>query len=170
MEIRTIRPDEWRELRELRLRALADAPDAFGVTYDQELAAADQAWQDRASRPDRKMFVAVDDHGRFVAMGSGGPAPDAPEYAAIYGMWVDPAARGQRIGERIIRNIADWARTAGYAAIGLGVTVGNGPAIALYERLGFRDLGIRHPLREGTDLEIQLMGTTLDQLEAYFES
>jgi ribosomal protein S18 acetylase RimI-like enzyme len=103
-------------------------------------------------------------------MGSGGPAPDAPEYGAIYGMWVDPAARGHRIGEGIIREIAAWARATGYERLGLGVTVGNASAIALYERLGFRDLGIRHPLREGTDLEIQLMGTSLAALTAYFET
>lgn len=170
MEIRTIRPDEWRELRDLRLRALADAPDAFGATYDEELASPDEAWRLRADRPDRMIFVAVDDTGRFMGMGSGGPAPDAPGFGAIYGMWVDHAARGQRVGEGIIRAIAAWATAAGYERIGLGVTVGNAPAIALYERLGFRDLGMRYPLREGTDLEIQLMGTSLAELTAYFES
>jgi ribosomal protein S18 acetylase RimI-like enzyme len=32
VEIRRIGKDEWQELRELRLRALIDAPDAFGST------------------------------------------------------------------------------------------------------------------------------------------
>ena len=170
MEIRTIRPDEWRELRDLRLRALADAPDAFGATYDEELASTDEAWQHRANRPDGTMIVAVAEDGRFVGMGSGGPAPDAVDFGAIYGMWVDPAFRGQRIGEGIIRAIAGWAQTTGYGWIGLGVTIGNTAAIALYERLGFRDLGMRYPLREGTDLEIQSMGTSLAELTAYFKT
>jgi ribosomal protein S18 acetylase RimI-like enzyme len=168
VEIRTICPDEWRELRDLRLRALKDAPDAFGATYDEEAASTDEAWRHRADRPDGTMIVAVDEDGRFIGMGSGGPAPDAPAYGAIYGMWVEPSARGKGVGEGIIREIAAWARAAGYEEIGLGVTIGNGPAIALYDRLGFRDTGLRYPLREGTDLEIQLMVTSLDELAAYF--
>ena len=83
-------------------------------------------------------------------------------------MWVDPAWRGQGIGQGIIGEIAAWARGAGYEAIGLGVTVGNGPAIALYERLGFRDTGLRYPLRDGTDLTIQIMTTSLAELATYF--
>lgn len=164
MEIRTIRPDEWPALREIRLRALQDAPDAFGATFDDEATSSDEAWQHRADRPDGTMIVAVDDTGRFVGMGSGGPADGHPEFGAIYGMWVEPAARGQGIGEGIIRAIAEWARRAGYDAIGLGVTIGNGPATALYERLGFRDTGLRYPLRAGTDLTIRVLATSLDDL------
>lgn len=170
MEIRTIRPDEWPALREIRLRALRDSPDAFGATYDDEAASPDEAWQHRADRPDGTLIVAVDDAGRFVGMGSGGPAPDHREFAAIYGMWVEPAARGQGIGEGIIRAIAEWAGTAGYDDIGLGVTIGNVPAIRLYERLGFRDTGLRYPLRDDTDLTIQVMATSLDELDAYFDA
>ena len=168
MEIRTVRPDEWRELRALRLRALADAPDAFGATYDEEATNADDAWQFRADRPDGRMIVAVDAAGGFVGMGSGGTAPDHPEFAAIYGMWVDPSVRGQGVGSEIIRLIAEWAREAGYGAIGLGVTIGNDSATALYAHLGFRDTGIRFPMREGTDLTIQVMSVSLDDLAAYF--
>lgn len=165
--IRSVRPDEWRELRDIRLRALADAPDAFGATLADEDADPDEAWQRRANRPDGTMIVAVDDTGRFIGVGSGGPAPDTRDFAAIFGMWVAPASRGQGIGAGIIRQIADWARGAGYEAIGLGVTIDNGPAIALYERLGFRDTGLRYPLRDGTDLTIQIMTTSLADLAAY---
>lgn len=45
--------------------------------------------------------------------------------------------------------------------MGLGVTTGNAPAIALYERLGFTDNGERHPLRDDQYLTIQIMVTAL---------
>lgn len=32
MPVRPVRPEEWRELRALRLRALADSPEAFART------------------------------------------------------------------------------------------------------------------------------------------
>ena len=170
MVIRPIRPDEWPALRELRLRALADAPDAFGATFDQEAADPDDAWQHRANRPDGIMVVAVDADARFVGMASGGPAWDEIEGAALYGMWVDPAARGQGVGESLIGVIASWAQAAGYERIGLGVTIGNVAAEHLYQRLGFEDTGLRYDLRDDTDLVIRYLATRLDDLAAYFES
>ena len=168
MVIRPCRADEWRALRELRLRALQDAPDAFGATFEEESADPDEAWQRRANRPDGIMVVAVDDAGRFVGMASGGTAPEEIGGAAIYGMWVEPAARGQRIGEALIGVIASWAQSEGHDRIGLGVTIGNGAAAALYERLGFEDTGLRFPLRKGTDLTIRVLSTRVDDLAAYF--
>ena len=169
MVIRPIRPDEWRELRDIRLRALEDAPDAFGATLDEESADPDEAWQHRADRPDGIMVVAVDDDGRFVGMASGGPAWEDIDGAALYGMWVDPAARGQRVGEALIGVIASWAQAAGHERIGLGVTIGNDAAEHLYARLGFEDTGLRYPLRDDTDLVIRYLATGLDDLTAYFE-
>lgn len=168
MVIRPIRPDEWRELRELRLRALADAPDAFGATFQEEAADPDEIWQHRADRPDGIMVVAVDDTEAFVGMASGGPAGGELDAAGIYGMWVDPAARGQRIGEALVAVVASWAQAAGHERLALGVTIGNASASALYERLGFEDTGLRFPLREGTDLTIRILAAPLDDLAAYF--
>jgi len=147
MHVRAVRPDEWRELREIRLRALADSPDAFGATLAEVEGDPDETWRLRADRPGGIAVVAADEAERFVGMASGGPAPDGMDIAAIYGMWVEPAARGQRIGEALILALADWAGKAGYETIGLGVTLGNAPAIALYERLGFVDTGDRYDQR-----------------------
>jgi ribosomal protein S18 acetylase RimI-like enzyme len=168
MVIRPCRPDEWRELRELRLRALQDAPDVFGATFAEESVDPDEAWQRRANRPDGIMVVAVDEAGRFAGMASGGLAPEEMDSAAIYGMWVEPAVRGQRIGEALIGVIASWAQSEGHERIGLGVTIGNDAAAALYERLGFEDTGLRFPLREGTDLTIRILVAHVDDLAAYF--
>jgi len=36
IEVQTARGEDWRAIRDLRLRALIDAPDAFGSTYEDE--------------------------------------------------------------------------------------------------------------------------------------
>lgn len=169
MVIRPIRPDEWRDLRDIRLRALRDAPDAFGATFNEESADPDEAWKHQADRPDGLMVVAVDEGGRFVGMAFGGPAWGDIEGAALYGMWVDPEARGQRVGEALIGVIASWAQASGYERLGLGVTIGNDVAVRLYERLGFEDTGLRFPLRDDTSLVVRYLATRLEDLTAYFE-
>ena len=45
--IRRLRAEEWPEYRAIRLRALADAPDAFGSTHAVEQPKPDQYWMDR---------------------------------------------------------------------------------------------------------------------------
>jgi ribosomal protein S18 acetylase RimI-like enzyme len=157
VEIRRLRPDEWPALRALRLRALASDPDAFGETLADAEAHPDEEWRRRADDPSAPTFVAEAPSG-LVGMVMGGPAPDERPAAALYSMWVAPEARAQGVGGALIDAVVDWARSAGYPAIGLGVTTTNAAAIALYARKGFADIGERYPLREGGDLEIQVMG------------
>ncbi len=76
-------------------------------------------------------------------------------------MWVAQETRRAGVGTALIGSVEDWARTAGYQRIGLGVTTTNTSAIRVYERSGFVDIGERHPLREGSDLTIQIMARTL---------
>ena len=47
IDVRRFAPREWRVYRELRLRALADSPDAFGSIYTHEAARTDAEWEDR---------------------------------------------------------------------------------------------------------------------------
>ena len=165
MQVRRLGSDEWERFRSVRLRALADAPDAFGATYDEEAALTKADWRRRLESPDRAVFVVDEGFGsdgrgtpdEAVALATGGPAPDFPNVAALYGMWVAPEARGQGHGEALVDAVKTWAVEAGYPALGLGVTTTNAPAIALYQRVGFLDSGDRYPLREGTGLTIQIM-------------
>ena len=158
--VRRLRPDEWRELRALRLRALADAPYAFGTTLAEAEKELDASWQLRASSDDRVVIVA-ESNGRFLGMASGGRAPTDEPAAGLYSMWVEPAARGTGLAAAIVAAVVEWAREAGYPVLGLGVTTTNARAIAFYERLAFVDSGQRMLLREGSDLEIQVMLRTL---------
>lgn len=156
MDVRRLQPAEWLAYRGIRLRALADAPEAFGATHADELALSDADWQERASRPDRAVFV-VDGPDGLVGLAQGGPAPGIEHVAALYSMWVAPEARRLGLASALVEAVKAWAVEAGYPALGLGVTTTNGPAIALYEQLGFTANGDHYPLREGTGLTIQIM-------------
>ena len=45
--IERLGPDDWQEFREIRLRALADAPTAFGMTLADAEQQTEDAWRAR---------------------------------------------------------------------------------------------------------------------------
>lgn len=57
-------------------------------------------------------------------------------WAGLTCLWIDPDRRGQGLGTRLVRGLADLASADGALAVHLQVTEPN-PARALYERLGF---------------------------------
>ena len=153
MEIRRGRPDEWRELKELRLRALSDAPDAFGSSVDVESEYPDGVWEQRAS--DQPLFVAVEAQ-RWWGM-AGIFRPDVPSTVGIWGMWVDPSHRGRGIGRALLDAAVEWAREEGARRVVLTVTESNPAAHRLYVGSGFVPTGVRRPLSSNPTLtEIEL--------------
>jgi ribosomal protein S18 acetylase RimI-like enzyme len=163
VEIRRADLEDTVRVRELRLRALESDPDAFGETLERARTRPEADYADWIGSPENGMFVAADADGSLVGMAVGAPAPvdDRPRPAALYAMWVAPEARGQGVGGALVDAVEGWARRMGYERIGLGVTSTNEPAIRLYTRMGFVDLGDTYPLREGSDLVIRIMGKPL---------
>jgi ribosomal protein S18 acetylase RimI-like enzyme len=96
----------------------------------------------------RNRFV-VEVDGQAVGLAAGGDSTD-PGAAVLTSLWVNPAARGQGIGDRLIETVADWSKSSGYQRLVLWVAEGNGHAERLYERNGFTRTGevIRDPRPE----------------------
>ena len=137
MDVERLTGTEWRRLRRIRLAALEDAPDAFGTTVEAARELPDGAWRQQAE--DLPTFVATVD-GSDVGIVRGAIAESKLD-AFLISMWVAPSERGRRVGEQLIEAVAGWARDAGFQRLLLDVADGNAPAIALYERLGFRPTG-----------------------------
>ncbi len=159
--VRRIRRDEGARLRALRLRALADAPLAFGSTLAREEAFADDIWDERAAwgaaGEDQVTYVA-EDEGRWIGMAVGLAEGGQQPRFMLVGMFVEPDARGRRVGAALVEAVVTWARTRGAAELGLWVTSTNRAGIALYERCGFRPTGQRQPLDHTPALtEIQMI-------------
>jgi RimJ/RimL family protein N-acetyltransferase len=114
------------------------APDPMRVR-DQR----DASWRLTLDRPGWERAFGLRDGERIVGHAElkGGRLP-AEMHRATLGMGIEAAYRGQGHGARLVGACIDLARQAGLAWIDLGVFGGNAPAIALYTRLGFRQVGV----------------------------
>jgi len=153
--VRRVSPDEGLRLRALRLRALADAPWAFGSTLAREEAFTEAVWEERAARgaagEDRVTYVAEDGE-RWIGMATGIVDDPDGSHLALVGMFVEPAARGRRVGVALVEAVIAWARGRGATRRRLWVTSTNDAAIRLYQSCGFRPTGKAKPLDHSPSL------------------
>jgi len=143
--------------REIRLRALADAPDAFGSRYEDELGSGEAEWRAWITGWEgaRNAMVVAEAGQDWVGIAVGSRSGEEPD-AHLYSMWVDSAWRRRGLGARLVEEVVSWARSWGARAVELGVTHSN-EAERFYERLGFRPTGESGPLREGSELLVLVL-------------
>jgi GNAT superfamily N-acetyltransferase len=133
---------DWRQVREIRLRALLDAPYAFASTYDRESAFAEEDWIGRLTSGSAT-FLANTDAGPVGICGGLPPRDGTTELVA---MWVDPVVRGSGLAAKLVAAVAEWAAEQAAERIHLWVTGTNERARRLYEGLGFALTGEQQPL------------------------
>jgi GNAT superfamily N-acetyltransferase len=151
---RACRGDEPR-LRDLRLRALVDAPEAFAATYDEDAERPDSEWERLTTDPEVAVFAAVDADG-WAGMSAGRWFDHELAVVALWGMWVDPRSRRAGLGRRLVDAVHDWARDQGAAWLRVGVIDGL-RLQDFYERLGFELTGETKPLpRDESQLAVFL--------------
>lgn len=126
--------DDWRRWRALRLRALAESPEAFGTrladVHDREA-----SWRARIAAAEA-CLVALDGD-RPVAMVALDRGTDG---LVLQSMFVVPEARGRGVGTALVDAVVE--RAAGRRLV-LGVMTENAGAIGVYERAGFvRDVEV----------------------------
>lgn len=78
----------------------------------------------------------------------------AGDEAEILTLAVAPAARSQGLGRALVAAAAAHAATLGATAFFLEVAEGNAPALALYARLGFLQVGRRTGYYAGRDARV----------------
>ena len=162
MEAQQLSPRDWREFRRIRLAALADAPREFSSTLAEAARLSEEDWRERLAG--RAQFVVRAD-GQPVGTAGCFIEPDGT--AELISMWVEPGWRGRGAGDVLVSAVLGWARRAGYPAVRLWVTIGNGAAQRLYARHGFSPTGAIQPLRPDTPDQLeQEMVRTLANVRA----
>ena len=139
MRVRQLTRDDIPTLRAIRLRALQDAPEAYGSTYEETVHRTDAEW--RGYFDTVTPFIAEGPDGASVGLAGTYRDEDEPSIAHLISMWVAPEARGTGVGDALIAQVMSFASLHGAAAVRLDVVEGNDPAMRLYERNGFRLTG-----------------------------
>lgn len=147
--VRRICADEGPVLKTIRLRALADAPSAFGSSYAAEFDQPHDHWTSRAEHGAAgghsvTFFALVD--GSVVGMVAAYRPDAAVPAVELVSMWVSPPQRREGIASELAGAVLRWAHETGAATVDLWVTRGNDPAMRLYEAAGFRFTGDHQPL------------------------
>lgn len=144
IDIRALEARDFAQYRAVRLRGLAEHPEAFSSSFEEEstpegdariarrLSPAPQAPHDRT--------LGAFDGGTLV--GTVGLTVDmrakCRHHGLVVGMYVVPERRGRGIGRALLDAQVEAARAVpGLASLVLTVTEGNAGALALYERAGF---------------------------------
>jgi ribosomal protein S18 acetylase RimI-like enzyme len=130
-------------LRAIRLRALAEAPDAFASTFEDASKLPFEAWQHQLATMATFVAVARD---RDVGIVRGARHTERNDTAYLCSMWVAPEMRGRGIAAALIDSIVAWAMAEGFARLILDVSETNAAAAALYVKKGFVANGIRGTL------------------------
>ena len=90
----------------------------------------------------RTVFLVAEQGGRVVGEGIALVRHHKQSVSGrAYSLAVDPAHRGRRIGERLMREMLEQLRHRGVRRVYLEVEANNASAVHLYERLGFRGIG-----------------------------
>ena len=162
--VREAGPDDWRSWRELRLRALADAPDAFVDVHAEAAAREEKAWHDAvAPRPGGVRFLA-EREGSPDGMMVDVVDPANATRADVYAMWVAPDARGSGTGIELVKAGLAWARRMAALDVELRVGERQHAARRLYARFGFTPTGERRELRPGSPIASEVLALRLPPL------
>jgi ribosomal protein S18 acetylase RimI-like enzyme len=159
LTIRKFKASEWRQYRDVRLKALVDSPEVFGSTYAESIQYPNLSWKTRIEhcQPELDHPLGAFIGAKVVGLAWGRIEPDNLARADLYQMWTSPEHRGQGIGRKLLFNIIEWAQDRKVDEIVLGVTIGNIPAQNLYRSAGFDHVGDPESLRADSDKLVQNM-------------
>ena len=158
--IRTLEAEDWPTLRDLRLVALEQEPEAFAETLDEARQRSDDQWRALVKHnvvtPTETSFLALEDDVPCGLAYARVLAEDA-RCVQIGAMWVDRARRGRNIGRQLLETALAWARQQQATHAQLWVGESNTAAIRFYRAAGFCPTDERRPYIEGSTTIIVLM-------------
>lgn len=160
MEVRRLQPQEWQAYRAIRLKALEEAPDAFGSTLAAEQALPLDTWRARVAKSATSGIdcaLVAEQGGDFLGLCWAKVDAQAPDLVNLYQMWIAPEVRGRGVARDMLGHAMRWAQGRGARRMELGVNCANAGAVRLYERAGFKAVDAPYPMRPGEALMEQRM-------------
>lgn len=135
---------------------MSDSPDAFGSTYERELARTTRDWQ-RWLSPGVTFLLEHD--GRSVGLVAGQRDPIDACVVHLMAMWVHPTVRGSGGADSLVTALVKWAEARGATIVCLDVIKSNARATRFYERHRFRPSGAETARENDGRVEVRMQLT-----------
>ncbi|KUP08162.1 hypothetical protein Q73_07315 [Bacillus coahuilensis m2-6] len=129
----------------LRLEALQDSPTAFATDYEEYVNRKDRIQRVKNNLMKDSAFTVgafQDDQLVGVATMVIHEQSKLKHKAEIYAVYVSPTQRGRSIGYHLLQKLMKVAKTKNIEQLLLTVEANNQKAICLYQRAGFKQIGI----------------------------
>ena len=157
MDVETLAADDWKILRDVRLRALEDSPTAYISSRQTEITWTEARW--RRSFED-SVWVVAGSRPEIVGMARSVRVDHRPPFERhLESVWVEPGHRRTGVLRTLLRYLAqlepavlEWR---------VWVLTDNVEARTAYERLGFRSTGERQPLNDLSGRSEERLGLSL---------
>ncbi len=104
---------------------------------------------------EKYIYVTVLEGGRLL--GVGGAICSSVDSAEIFTVAVSPEMRGNGIGNIIVSKLVDFCKDKNAESVFLEVEEGNDPAISLYSKNGFVNVGVRKGFYHGKNAIIMCL-------------
>lgn len=141
--VRRLTPKDWENYKTIRLEALIHEPLAFGQTYEKSVTKTDDEWKESLSRG----FIV----GAFIEdslVGTVGyyfnQGKKVHHICTIFGVYVSATSRGQGVASLLLEYVLQLILDSSAVVINLSVNTDQKHAIALYEKFGFKRIGVAH--------------------------
>jgi ribosomal protein S18 acetylase RimI-like enzyme len=144
LDVKILTPANWTLLRDMRLAALRESPQAFLSTHEREVSWEQDQWLAEFGRGDWSIgFIAE----QAVSLLGATRMPSTPCYECyLEYIWVTPAHRGSGLAYDMLALTFGRLRAIGVRTAFLYVLDGNDAAMRLYKRAGFTSANEPEPL------------------------
>ena len=146
-------PDCWEQYKAIRLEALQTDPLAFGCSYEEEANFSESTWRERINI---MWFAMLKDEPVGMIGLLRGTMQSTSHKGLVVSFWVKPSMRGKGLGKELLLHLQVIAPDQGCRKMVLDVTMSQQAAIATYNALGFRQVGVLHQ-------ELYIHGEYVDQ-------
>lgn len=111
ISIKQIDESDWKEFREIRLKALQSDPEVFGSHHAREKNKSKQDWIEWVGAKNQAIFFIYDDELPIGMTGIYIPQDTvAKTTAVLWGSWLEPDYRRKGVSETMYKARIDWAK------------------------------------------------------------
>lgn len=164
MKLEVLAEDEWLTLKSIRLTALGNDPSVFLASLKKEKTYRERKWRQEFSRG--QWYVVRSDNKEVGLLGVTIEEIDSERRYSLEYLWVDPDFRRSDVASSLLRRALADLRASGVRTVWLYILDGNGPAMRLYRKFGFRNANERIELPKHPAGGEERLKLDLDELES----